>query len=350
MSAYGFVKCAGIISIAVGVLFVANKTAVAAESVNVYSYRQPILVKPLFDSFTKRSGINVNVLFAKKGLVQRIQAEGKNSPADLIFTADIGRLAGAARAGVVQSINSETINTNIPSAYRDKDGMWFGLTIRARILLVSRERVKQKTITYEELALKKWQGRICVRSGQHVYNVALIASMIAHHGEKKAEKWLAGLKENLAQKPAGNDRAQVKNVFADKCDIAIANNYYMGKMETNNKHPEQKKWAKSVRMMFPNTSGRGTHVNVSGAAVAKYAPNKNNAVKLLEFLASDEGQNLYAQAVFEYPVKLDVDWSPRNKSWGVFKADALPLNDIIKHRKRASELVDIVGFNNGPSS
>jgi len=324
--------------------------AQAQGQVNVYSYRQPTLVKPLFDAFSKKTGIKVNLLFAKKGLVQRLKTEGANSPADLLFTADIGRMAGAVAADVLQPVRSDLINSNIPASYRDENGMWFGLTTRGRILLVSRQRVKQKTITYEELALPKWKGKICVRSGQHVYNVALFASMIAHHGEAKAQSWLEGLKNNLAQKPAGNDRAQVKNVFAGKCDIAIANNYYMGKMETNDKHPEQKQWAKSVRMMFPNSESRGTHVNISGAGVAKYAPHKANAIKLLEFLASDEGQNLYAQAVYEYPVKPGVAWSQRNKSWGEFKADSLPLNDIIKHRKRASELVDIVGFNNGPSS
>jgi len=336
-----------IVTVAMVSMFV---PAQAGGQVNVYSYRQPTLVKPLFDAFSKKTGIKVNLLFAKKGLVQRLKTEGANSPADLLFTADIGRMAEAVATDVLQPVKSDLVNSNIPSSYRDKDGKWFGLTTRGRILLVSRDQVKQNTITYEELAEPKWKGKICVRSGQHVYNVALFASMIAHHGEAKAQSWLKGLKNNLAQKPAGNDRAQVKNVFAGKCDIAIANNYYMGKMETNDKHPEQKQWAKSVRMMFPNSESRGTHVNISGAGVAKYAPHKVNAIKLLEFLSSDEGQNLYAQAVFEYPVKPGVPWSKRNKSWGEFKADSLPLNDIIKHRKRASELVDIVGFNNGPSS
>jgi len=350
MTATKGLKITAATMLSVGIVFSIAHSTQAGGQVNVYSYRQPTLVKPLFDVFTKKTGIKVNLLFAKKGLVQRIKTEGANSPADVIFTADIGRLAGAVSADVVQQVNSDIINKNIPASYRDKDGKWFGLTTRGRILLVSRERVKQDSITYEELAEPKWKGKICIRSGQHVYNVALFASMIAHHGNEKTRKWLEGLKNNLAQKPAGNDRAQVKNVFAGKCDIAVANNYYMGKMETNDKHPEQKEWAKSVRMMFPNTETRGTHVNVSGAGVAKFAPNRDNAVKLLEFLASDEGQNIYAQSVFEYPVKPGVSWSERNKSWGVFKADTLPLNDIIKHRKEASELVDIVGFNNGPAS
>lgn len=333
-----------------GVAISTAGVAMASGEVNVYSYRQPTLVKPLFDDFTKETGIKVNVLFAKKGLVERIKTEGARSPADLIFTVDIGRLAGAANAGVTQPVLSQKMEKNIPVSYRDKDGNWFGLTTRARIILASRNRVQQSAITYEELADPKWKGKICIRSGQHVYNIAVIASMIAHHGEKKAQEWLEGVKENLARKPAGNDRAQAKGVFSGKCDIAIANNYYMSKMETNEKHPEQKEWAASVRMMFPNTNGRGVHVNVSGVALAKFAPNKANGIKLMEFLASEKGQTIYANAVFEYPVKPGVAWSKRAMSWGKFKADALPLNDIVKFRKRASELVDIVGFNNGPSS
>lgn len=325
-------------------------TACAADMVNVYSYRQPTLVKPLFDAFSKKTGVTVNVLFAKKGLIERIKVEGAKSPADLIFTTDIGRLSGAAAAGITQPVNSATINANIPAAYRDKDDNWFGLTTRARVAFASRARVKQNAITYEELADPKWKGKLCIRSGQHVYNIALFASMIAHNGEEKTQKWLTGFKNNLAHKPAGNDRAQVKDVYSGKCDIAIGNTYYMGKMETNDKHPEQNKWAKSVKLLFPNSDGRGTHVNISGVALAKHAPNKENAIKLMEFLSSDEGQNLYATAVYEYPVKLGVPWSIRTKNWGMFKPDTLSLNDIAKYRKRASELVDIVGFNNGPDS
>jgi len=324
--------------------------AIAGGEVNVYSYRQPTLVKPLFDAFSKKTGIKVNVLFAKKGLVERIKIEGKRSPADLIFTVDIGRLSGAVSKGVTQPVQSDVMNKNIPAAYRDKDGNWFGLTTRARVAYASRDRVKQDAITYEELAEPKWKGRLCIRSGQHVYNIGLIASMIANNGEEKTKQWLTGFKNNLARKPAGNDRAQVKAVYAGQCDIAIGNTYYMGKMETNDKHPEQKAWAKSVKLIFPNTNGRGSHVNVSGVALAKFAPHKANAIKLMEFLASGEGQKLYADAVFEYPVKPGVAWSERTKSWGTFKPDALPLNEIVKYRKRASELVDIVGFNDGPSS
>ncbi len=345
------INFAGMFAAILAVSFSATATADAnAAEVNVYSYRQPTLVKPLFDAFTKQSGIKVNVLFAKKGLIERIKTEGARSPADLIFTTDIGRLSGAAESGVTQPVNSKVLNTNIPAAYRDKDNNWFGLTTRTRIILASRDRVKQDAITYEQLADPKWRGRICMRSGQNVYNIALIASMIANDGEENARKWLEGVRDNLASKPSGNDRAQVRGVYSGKCDLAIANNYYMGKMETNDKYPEQKLWAASVKMLFPNTAGRGVHVNISGVALAAYAPNKAEAIKLMEFLASDQGQKIYASAVFEYPVKPGVEWSARAKRWGMFKADTLPLNDIVKNRKRASELVDITGFNNGPSS
>ena len=206
------------------------------------------------------------------------------------------------------------------------------------MVYASKERVKLDTITYEDLADPKWRGKICIRSGQHVYNVALIASMIAAHGEAWTETWLKGVKANLARKPAGDDRLQVKGVYAGECDIAVGNTYYMGAMLKNDKEPEQKEWANSVNILFPNTDDRGTHVNISGAVVAKYAPHKDNAVKLLEFLASDKGQEMYADVNNEYPVKEDVPWSPLVKSWGPFKPDPISLNEIaaLAQDRRAS--------------
>ncbi len=322
----------------------------AAGEINVYSYRQPYLVNPLFEAFTKKTGIKVNVIFAKKGLIERMAAEGKNSPADVLLTVDIGRLTKAVKLGVSQAVTSNTLNENIPAHYRDPKGEWFGLTKRARVAYVSKERVTQDAITYEELADPKWKGKICIRSGQHVYNVAMIASMIANSDEVKAKKWLEGLKVNLARKPSGNDRAQVKSVYAGECDIAIGNTYYMGKMQLNEKKPEQKKWADSVKILFPNTKDRGTHINLSGMVLAKYAPNKENALKLMEFLSGDDAQKIYSEVNYEYPVKDGVAWSKLVKSWGEFKSDAISLEQIAKLRKRASELVDEVQFNDGPSS
>lgn len=331
-------------------LAVQSAWAESQSEVNVYSYRQPYLIEPLLAEFTKETGIKVNVIFAEKGLIERIQAEGRNSPADVLLTVDVGNLSQAASAGIAQPIESAELDAEIPAAYRAEDRSWIGLTRRARVVYASKERVKQDAITYEELADPKWRGKICVRSGQHVYNVALIASMIAHHGEAWTEEWLKGVKANLARKPAGDDRLQVKGVYAGECDIAIGNTYYMGAMLKNEKEPEQKEWANSVRILFPNTQDRGTHVNISGAVLAKYAPHKENALKLLEFLVSDKGQEMYAEVNNEYPVKEGVPWSPLVKSWGDFKPDPISLNEIAALRKKASELVDKVGFDDGPSS
>jgi iron(III) transport system substrate-binding protein len=321
-----------------------------AGEVNIYSYRQPYLIEPLLKEFTDETGIKVNVIFADKGLIERIAAEGRNSPADVLLTVDIGNLTQAVEAGIAQPVRSPKLEAAVPPAYRASDGQWWGLTRRARVVYASKDRVKQDSITYEDLADPKWRGKICVRSGQHVYNVALIASMIAHHGEQWTEEWLKVVKANLARKPAGNDRLQVKGVYAGECDLAIGNTYYMGAMLTDEKEPEQKAWANSVKILFPNTNNRGTHINISGAVVAKNAPHRENAIRLLEFLASDKGQKTYAEVNYEYPVKEGVEWSELVKSWGEFKADPISLEEIAAKRKEASELVDRVGFDEGPSS
>ena len=323
---------------------------ISGGEVNVYSYRQPYLVEPLFTAFTDETGIKVNVIFASKGLIERIAAEGRNSPADVLLTTDIGNLTQAVAADIAERVQSATLEAAIPAAYRAADGKWWGLTRRARVVYASKARVKQDQITYEELADPKWRGKICIRSGQHVYNVALIASMLAHHGQAEIEEWLKGVKANLARKPAGNDRLQVKGVYAGECDIAIGNTYYMGAMLQNDEQPEQKEWANSVKLLFPNTNDRGTHVNVSGAIIAKNAPNQENALRLLEFLASDKGQEMYAEVNNEYPVKEGVKWSELVASWGQFEADPISLDEIAAYRKQASELVDIVDFDDGPSS
>ncbi|WP_428699683.1 Fe(3+) ABC transporter substrate-binding protein [Stappia sp.] len=324
--------------------------AVAEGEVNIYSYRQPFLIEPLLEAFTKETGIKANVIFASDGLAERIEAEGANSPADVLLTVDIGRLDGAKQLGITQPVSSEVVNGNVPAAYRDPEGHWIGLTTRARIVYASKERVEQDAITYEELADPKWKGKICTRSGQHVYNVALFASMVSHLGAEEAEKWLAGLRDNLARKPSGNDRGQVQAIFAGECDISLGNTYYMGAMLTNEKEPEQKDWANSVKILFPNAGDRGTHVNISGVVMAKHAPNPDAALKLVEFLSSEEAQHIYAEANNEYPVKPGVEISEMVASWGELNADTLPLDEIAKNRKTASELVDKVGYNDGPAS
>ncbi|MBO9655633.1 MAG: Fe(3+) ABC transporter substrate-binding protein [Agrobacterium tumefaciens] len=325
--------------------------ALAEGEVNVYSYRQPELIQPLLDAFTKETGIETNVLFLDKGLVERIQAEGVNSPADVLLTVDIARLVEAKEGKVTQPVLGDpVIEKDIPANLRDPEGEWFGLTTRGRVVYASKERVTQKDITYEELADPKWKGKICIRDGQHSYNIALIASMIAHHGVDYTRTWLTGLKNNLARKPDGTDRSQAKSIFSGECDIALGNTYYVGLMLTNDREPEEKEWAGSVRVIFPNAGDRGTHVNISGMALTKYAPNKDNALKLMEFLASREAQEIYAKQVFEYPVLPGAEPSDVVKGFGPIHPDKLPLTDIAAHRKQASELVDEVGFNDGPTN
>jgi iron(III) transport system substrate-binding protein len=323
-----------------------SATAKGAGEVNVYSYRQPFLVAPLFAKFSEQTGIQVKVIFAKKGLIERIATEGARSPADVVLTVDIGRLHAASE--IAQSVSSPLLERHIPAAARGQDNKWFGLTWRARIAYAAKDRVAEKTLAFADLAAPTYRGRICLRSGQHPYNVALFAAMLDHMGEAKFKNWLTGLKANLAAKPSGNDRAQVRKVYGGACDIAIGNTYYMGKMQTNDKKPEQKDWANSVRLIFPTMPRGGAHMNVSGMAMAKYAPNRANAQKLMEFLVSREAQEIYAEVNFEYPIRTDVPASPRVTSWGDFTPDSLSLDRIAALRKRASQLVDEVSFNDGP--
>ena len=322
-----------------------------AEEVNLYSYRQPFLINPLLEAFTKKTGIEVNVVYAQKGMLERIKAEGPNTPADAVLTVDIGRLNDMYEADVLQAVRSDYLEKAIPAQYRHPDGMWFGLTTRGRVIFASKERVKPGTIvSYEDLGSPEVKGKVCTRSGKHVYNVSLIASIIAHKGEEEAEKWLRGVKANLARKPQGNDRAQSKAIHEGLCDVAISNTYYMGKMATNDDKPEQKEWANSVYIVFPNQGDRGTHVNVSGAAVTKHAKNRDNAVRLIEYLASPEAQGLYANQNLEYPVTAGIPLHPIVASWGTFEADTIDLAEVARHRAAASRLVDRVGFESGPGS
>jgi iron(III) transport system substrate-binding protein len=323
--------------------------ALAQGEVNIYSYREPGLIDPLLKAFTDKTGIRVNIVYAPAGLNERLAAEGANSPADLLFTVDAGRLSEAKDAGLTQPVDDSALKQAIPAQYRDPGNHWFALTLRSRIVYASRERVKQDAISYEELADPKWKGKLCVRSGQHVYNTSLFATMIAHKGEAFTETWLKGLRANLAHKPAGGDREQARDIYSGKCDIALGNTYYMALMATNERNPEQKAWGKAIKPLFPNANDRGSHVNISGMALTKHAPHRANAVKLMEFLASDEAQKLYAEANNEYPVNPKVPPSAIVRSWGPLKPDPLPLENIAKYRKRASELVDKVGFDAGPA-
>ncbi len=313
-----------------------------SDEVNVYSYRQPDLIAPLTDAFTAETGIDVNVAYLDKGMVERMKAEGRRSPADLVFTVDISRLAAIVNEGLTQPIVSDALEANVPSAYRDPDGHWYGLTTRARIIYASKDRVADGEITtYEDLASDMWQDRICTRSGMHAYNIALTSAIVHHQGEAGAKAWLEGIKSNLARKPQGNDRAQVKAIWAGECDIAIGNTYYMGKMLADE---EQHDWANSVNVVFPKFENGGTHVNVSGVALAKHAPNPENALLLMEFLTSPAAQEIYAEINYEYPIADGTNPDDLVASWGSFTADSVNLMTLAANRPSALRITEEVDF------
>ena len=312
--------------------------------VNVYTYRETKLIQPLFDAFSKDTGIKVNVISASSGLEQRIKTEGANSPADVLLTVDIGRLEDAVSAGISQPIVSPALDKVIAPQYRDPEGHWYAISMRARVIYASKERVTQTAITYDELADPKWKGKICIRSGQHIYNNALFAAYIAKHGEEKAETWLRGVKANLAQKPSGGDRETARDVAAGKCDLGIGNTYYWALM--NDKEADRKPWADATRVILPTFEGGGTHVNVSGVMLPKHAPNKANAMKLIEWLAGEQAQHIYADINYEYPLRTGIAVNPTIAGYGTLKPDPLPLSKIADNKKKAANLVDKVGFDN----
>ena len=324
------------------ILSLLSSFSISASEVNVYSYRQPFLIEPIMKKFTAETGIKVNILFSKKGLIERVKREGRLSPADLVLTTDISNLVKLSDLGLTQMVDNETLQKNIPSQYRDPDLQWFALTTRVRNIYSSSERIGPKSnITYQDLVRPEFKGKICTRAGKHPYNISLVASIIAHEGKENAKQWLIKVKENLARKPQGNDRAQVKAIKDGLCDYALGNNYYLGKMLND---PKQVSWAKAVDINFPNQKTTGSHVNVSGVVLAKYAPNKDSAIKLMAYLSGNEAQQMYAEVNYEYPVNVNVKPSALVASWGTFKSDALPLSEIAKHHKEAIKLLDEVKF------
>lgn len=322
----------------------ASFSASAAEEVNIYSYRQAYLLEPLLDAFTEETGIETNVVFARNGLAERLEREGMNSPADLVMTVDIARLNDLVERDLTQSLQNDELEHNIPASLRHPDGKWFALTTRGRMIYASVDRVEEGEITtYEELADPKWEGRICTRSGKHPYNIALFSSMIAHHGEQEAEQWLAGLKNNLARKPQGGDRDQIKAIAEGVCDLSLGNSYYYGKMlEDDN----QREAAEAVRIVFPNADDRGTHINISGIALTNSAPNRENAIRLMEFLSQEKAQQIYAEANTEYPANPNVQPSGLVASWGELHPDSLSLQTIAENREAAVRMVDRVDYDN----
>ena len=320
--------------------------AATAQEVNLYTTRETGLIQPLLDAFSKSTSIKVNAIFVKDGLIERVKAEGPNSPGDVLMTVDFGGLIDAVAQGVTQPVRSEALAAAIPANLRDPDGHWYALSLRARLVYASKDRVPLTAITYEELADPKWKGKICIRSGQHPYNTSLIAAYIARYGEANAEAWLRGVKANLARKATGGDREVARDILGGICDLGVGNSYYVGLMRSGKGGPDQLKWGAAINPLLPTFKGGGTHVNISGAAIAKHAPNKANALKLLEYLVSNEAQSLYARVNYEYPVRNGAAVEPIIASFGTLKPDSLDLVAIAKNRKLASILVDKVGFNN----
>ncbi|KAF1721102.1 Fe(3+) ABC transporter substrate-binding protein [Pseudoxanthomonas wuyuanensis] len=324
----------------------ADGATAAAGEVTLYTTREPGLVQPLLDTFSGQSGIKVNTVFVRDGLTERLRAEGERSPADVLMTVDSGNLLELVEAGQTQPVDSAVLDAAIPQHLRGADGQWFALSLRDRVLY-ARKDLPLQSFAYEDLAKPEWKGRVCIRSGQHPYNTSLFAAMIAHNGAGATEQWLRGVKANLARKAAGGDREVARDILGGICDIGIANAYYVGRMKSSEEGSEQRQWGdaiKVIRPVFASAADGGTHVNISGAAVAKFSPNRDNAVKLLEFLVSDEAQSLYAKANYEYPVKAGVALDPIVAGFGEMKVDPLPLTEVARHRRQASEMVDRVGF------
>jgi iron(III) transport system substrate-binding protein len=316
-----------------------------AQEVNIYTAREPGLVKPVFDVFTKETGIKVNVVFAQNGLEERILSEGANSPADLLLTVDVAKLVQATEMGITSPIVSTVLVASVPAAYRDANNHWFASTLRARVVYAAKDRVKDTTLTYEDLASPRWKGKICIRDGQNAYNTSLFSAAVSRMGQSGAEMWLKGIKANLAKKPSGGDRDVAKDIAAGLCDIGIGNTYYIGLML--NKEPERKPWAEAIKVIYPNFVNGGTHVNISGFAMAKHAPNRVQAIKLAEWLVSDKAQELYARQNFEHPLRPGITLDATVQSFGVLQPDQTPLTDVAKNRKIASEIVEKIRFNAG---
>ena len=319
-------------------------TIAAAGELNIYSHRQQFLLQPFLDAFTAETGIRTKVVYASKGLAQRLLAEGEASPADVILTVDIARLNEYAELDLLAEVDSPVLKANIPASLRAADDRWFAFSTRARLVATSKERVAADAIAnIEDLANPKWEGRVCSRKGSHVYNRSLMASIIAANGPDAAAEWAQGLVANFARRPQGNDRAQAKAVFEGQCDVVIMNHYYFGKMLHGAK-PEQREWADAIRLVFTNQDGRGNHVNISGGGVARHSPNPDAARRFLEFLTMPTAQQLYGEVNFEYPVNPDVAPGGVLSSWGDFKRDDLAIERLAELAPDAQKIIDQVGW------
>lgn len=316
-----------------------------AGEVNLYSARKEALIKPLLDQFTQDTGIQVNVISSKAdALLKRIQSEGINSPADVLLTTDAGRLHRAKKAKIFAPISSEILDTSIPQQYRDSDSTWFGLSVRLRPIFVTADIDPEQITQYEDLTKPDFKGQVCIRSSNNIYNQSLIASMIDANGDEATLAWSKALVKNLARKPQGGDRDQIRAAAAGQCSIAIANTYYVAQMLAEPEDSADYQAAKKLSVIWPNQSDRGAHANISGAGVIKSAPNKDNAIKLIEFLASDAAQEIYANVNYEYPINANIKTNDILSGWGEFKVDSINLDTLGKNNPKAIKLMDKAGW------
>jgi iron(III) transport system substrate-binding protein len=316
-----------------------------AEQVNLYSARKEALIKPLLDKFTQQTGISVNLVTGNAdNLITRLKSEGKYSPADLLLTTDVGRLYRAKQQGLTQAISVSAAIATLPNDFRDEQGHWLGLSLRARPMMVSVDKVDAQTIAnLEDLIKPEWKGRVCIRSSSNIYNQSMVASLIVQLGELAAQEWVNGLVNNFARSPQGGDRDQIKALAAGLCDVVIANTYYLAGM-LNSEDETTQQQAKKVKVIWPNQAGRGAHINISGVSLAKYAPNKNAALKLIDFLLSKESQLWYATTNHEYPILADIAWSELLQSFGTFKAEQVPLGQLGELNAAAVKMMDRAGW------
>lgn len=313
--------------------------------INIYSHRHYDSDKILFKKFTDQTGIKINVIKGSADqLIERLISEGGNSPADILLTVDAGRLHRAKVAGILQPIESKILSENIPPSMRDEDGYWFGLTVRARVLVYSKKRVTLDQLsTYEDLANRKWRGKIAVRSSSNIYNQSLMASIIASNGSRKALSWAKSIRKNMARAPRGSDRDQARAVAAGLADVAIMNTYYLGIL-ANSPDAKDREVFKKVSVFFPNQNDRGTHINISGAGITKSSKNKKDAIKFLEFLSGSDSQKTFGSVNYEYPIKIEANQSELLKSWGTFKYDKLNLSVLGANNAEAVKLFDKAGW------
>ena len=331
--------CAATLSVIAPIAF-----AQKAQTVNLYTTREPKLIQPLIDDFSQKSGVKVNVAFFKDGMAERVKAEGGNSTADLLMTVDIGKTSELVEMGLTQPVKNNVLDAAIPAGLRDANGQWFALSLRDRVLYAGKN-LKITEFQYEDLAKPEWKGKVCIRSGQHPYNLGLIAAMIANNGEAQTEQWLRGVKSNLARKATGGDRDVARDILGGICEIGLANAYYAGQMKSAPEGTDARKWGDAISVVRPTfKKTNATFVNITAVSLAKSAPNKDNAIKLMEYLVSDQAQSIYARINHEYPVKPGVAIDPLMTSFGPLRPDMNAIPEIVKNRQLASKLVDRVGF------